>query len=209
MDYGIFNVYVIILMRACTHGGWAHSVNLSRPLRGRPGLCRVCSQLCEVVPNCMMDSWCSLPWSRAVGCWWTRNHWVIVEECCSAAFRYLYKMNLAVAYIISDDRLDNKPSNTNRITFLLLLNTSPCWVAISVSCAVFFMLLEVVDQWDDGMAQLVERRARDPKTRSSNPVRSTRKNCESFSKSTMCWLAVGVLNPMCIYACIRMITYEC
>ena len=35
----------------------------------------------------------------------------------------------------------------------------------------------------DGVAQLVERPTLDPKTRGSNPVRSTRTICESFSES--------------------------
>ena len=34
-----------------------------------------------------------------------------------------------------------------------------------------------------GVAQLVERRTRDPETQGSNPVRSTRKMCESFFPS--------------------------
>ena len=39
----------------------------------------------------------------------------------------------------------------------------------------------------DGLAQLVERRTRDPKTRGSNPVRSARNNCDSFSEAkTLC-----------------------
>ena len=33
----------------------------------------------------------------------------------------------------------------------------------------------------DGVAQLVERRTRDPETRGSNPIRNTRKSCGSFS----------------------------
>ena len=35
-------------------------------------------------------------------------------------------------------------------------------------------------EWSDRVAQLLERRIQDPKSRGSNPVRSTRKNCESF-----------------------------
>ena len=32
----------------------------------------------------------------------------------------------------------------------------------------------------------------------------------SFSKSKMCWLTVGVVNPsVCIHACIQMIMYTC
>ena len=37
----------------------------------------------------------------------------------------------------------------------------------------------------DGVAQWVERQTRDPKTGGLNPVRSTRKICESFSRSKM------------------------
>ena len=32
----------------------------------------------------------------------------------------------------------------------------------------------------DGVAQLVERRTQDPEDRGSNPIKSTRKNCEFF-----------------------------
>ena len=46
----------------------------------------------------------------------------------------------------------------------------------------------VLSKWDDGVAQLVKHRIRDPKIGGSNPacVRSTRKICESFSESQMC-----------------------
>ena len=37
----------------------------------------------------------------------------------------------------------------------------------------------------DGVARLVERQTQDLKTEGSNPVRSTRKICESFSESKM------------------------
>ena len=48
----------------------------------------------------------------------------------------------------------------------------------------------------DGVAQWVERRTRDPENQGSYPVRSTSKNCESFSESKMlCCLVVCVLSP--------------
>ena len=63
----------------------------------------------------------------------------------------------------------------------------------------------------NGMAQLGERRTRDPKTGGSNPgpVMSTINICESFSESKMlCWLVVVVPNPrVYIHARIRTITY--
>ena len=37
------------------------------------------------------------------------------------------------------------------------------------------------DSNSDGVAQLLERRTREPKTRGSNPVRNSRQICESFS----------------------------
>ena len=37
----------------------------------------------------------------------------------------------------------------------------------------------------DQVARLVEHRTQDPKTRGSNPIRSTRKLCETFSESNM------------------------
>ena len=41
-----------------------------------------------------------------------------------------------------------------------------------------------------------ERRTQDPKDEGSNPVRSTREICESFSESKMlCWIAIGVSPP--------------
>ena len=47
----------------------------------------------------------------------------------------------------------------------------------------------------DGVAQLVERRTRDPKDRGSNPVSSTRKKCEFFRVKNV------VLTPCrCVYA---------
>ena len=50
----------------------------------------------------------------------------------------------------------------------------------------------------DGVAQLVQRRTRDPKDWGSNPVRSTRNICQFFRVKTvqlLCRLAVGVPNP--------------
>ena len=72
----------------------------------------------------------------------------------------------------------------------------------------------------DWMVELVERASdfeiRRPEVRTppASGRRSTRKNCESFSKSNimLCWLAVGVPNPSCVayvYARITMITYAC
>ena len=64
---------------------------------------------------------------------------------------------------------------------------------------------------DAGGDSLVERRTRDPKTRGSNPIRSTRKICDSFSESK--WKPPCVLTlcrcvqPHCVYARIRMIAY--
>ena len=48
-----------------------------------------------------------------------------------------------------------------------------------------FRLVEVVLNWGDGVAQMVERRTQDPETRGSNPVRCKRNSCESFSESKM------------------------
>ena len=60
----------------------------------------------------------------------------------------------------------------------------------------------------DWVAQLVERRTQDPKTRGSNLVKSRKQNCESFSESkTLCRFAVGVPNSrVSEYARIRMIS---
>ena len=46
---------------------------------------------------------------------------------------------------------------------------------------------------DGGVAQLVERRIRDPKDRGSNPVWSTRTICESFSEWKVC---ISVSNSL-------------
>ena len=56
---------------------------------------------------------------------------------------------------------------------------------------------------DVRVAQLVERRPRDPikwLTRGSNPVRSTRTICERFFSESklLCWLVVSVPNPRVI-----------
>ena len=56
-----------------------------------------------------------------------------------------------------------------------------------------------VSQYGDGVAQWVERRTRDPKTRGSNPVRSTRTKC--------CADSLSVCPTPVPYAGIRMITY--
>ena len=50
----------------------------------------------------------------------------------------------------------------------------------------------------DVVAQLVERRPRDPMdsmTRGSNPIRSTRQICEFFGVKMLCWLVVSVPHP--------------
>ena len=52
------------------------------------------------------------------------------------------------------------------------------------------------------MAQLVERQPRDPVdsvTRRSNPVRSTRTSCESFSEKKCCADSSVCLTPVCIH----------
>ena len=53
-----------------------------------------------------------------------------------------------------------------------------------------------------GVAHLVERRTRDPKTRGSNPVRSTRTICEFFRVKnvvlTRCHCRCA--QPLCVYA---------
>ena len=57
--------------------------------------------------------------------------------------------------------------------------------------------------WGDGVAQLVEHRTRYPKTTGSNPgpVRSTRKNCESFLSQKCCADSLLVCpTPPCVYA---------
>ena len=51
--------------------------------------------------------------------------------------------------------------------------------------------------WGGGVAQLVERWTRDPKTRGSNPIRSKIHISEFFQVKT------GVPRPGCVYACIR------
>ena len=64
--------------------------------------------------------------------------------------------------------------------------------------------------WGDAVAQLVERRTRDPKDQGSNPVSSTRKNCVPPPPPgvknvvlTRCRCA----QPLCVYARTRMIMY--
>ena len=61
----------------------------------------------------------------------------------------------------------------------------------------------------DGVAQLVERRTRDPMTGGSNPacVRSTTKICESFSESNVVLTRCRCAQPPCVHARKRMITY--
>ena len=50
----------------------------------------------------------------------------------------------------------------------------------------------------DGVAQLIERRSQDPKTRGSNPVRSTRKNCEfSPVKNVVLTRCLCAQTPVC------------
>ena len=58
----------------------------------------------------------------------------------------------------------------------------------------------------DGVAQLVERRTRDPKDRGSNPVRGTRKNCEFFRVRNIVLTRCRCVQPPCVYAHTRMIT---
>ena len=59
----------------------------------------------------------------------------------------------------------------------------------------------------DGVAQFVEHWTQDPKTQCSNPVRTTRKNCEFFQvKNVMTHCRCA--QPLCVlYAHIRMIKY--
>ena len=63
----------------------------------------------------------------------------------------------------------------------------------------FFYSLICYISRDDGVTQLVKHRTQDPKTRGSNPVRSTRKICQSFSESKCCADSLLVCpTPMCI-----------
>ena len=46
----------------------------------------------------------------------------------------------------------------------------------------------IIEYRGNGVAQLVERQTRGPKTRGSNPVRSTRKTCENDSFKVSDWM---------------------
>ena len=62
-----------------------------------------------------------------------------------------------------------------------------------------------VGWWGGSVARASVSRSKD---QGSNYVGSTRTICESFSESNMlCWLVVNVLKPLCVCACIKMITY--
>ena len=64
------------------------------------------------------------------------------------------------------------------------------------------MTTKVNINWGDGVAQLVERQPQDPMDsmiRGTNPVRSTRKICESFSELKCCaYLLLVCPTPVCI-----------
>ena len=62
-------------------------------------------------------------------------------------------------------------------------------------------------KWGDGVAQVVERWTRDPKTLGSNPVMITRKMYEGFSESKIVLTLCRCAQPPCVYSRIRMITY--
>ena len=59
----------------------------------------------------------------------------------------------------------------------------------------------------DEVAQWVERRTRDPKDQGSNPVGSTRKNCEFFRVKNVVLTGCRCALPPCVYARTRMTTY--
>ena len=61
--------------------------------------------------------------------------------------------------------------------------------------------------WDDGVAQLVERRTQDLKDRGSNPIRSTITICEFFSDKNVVLTRCRCAQPPCVYSRTRMITY--
>ena len=61
-----------------------------------------------------------------------------------------------------------------------------------------------------GVNQLVERRPQDrmdSMTRGSNPILSTRKSCEFFRVEDVVPSHCKCVQPPCVYARIRMITY--
>ena len=60
----------------------------------------------------------------------------------------------------------------------------------------------------EGVAQLVERWTRDPKTRGSNAVRSTRKNCEFFWVKNVVLTHCRCAQLPCVYTRLRMITLK-
>ena len=87
--------------------------------------------------------------------------------------------------------------NHIRIMVFFILNTLPLlwlhnWQIPGID------LMRLIFDSHDGVAQLVERWTWDPKTGGSNPVRSTRKICESFSDSK-CWADLSVCPaPVCV-----------
>ena len=72
-----------------------------------------------------------------------------------------------------------------------------CQVQI-VPCSYYFLQCDGV-VWGDGVAQLVEHRTPDPKTRGSNPARRTRQICESFSSRVRNVLTRQCAQPPCVY----------
>ena len=93
---------------------------------------------------------------------------------------------LELLYTGVDSRILDKYSTqlTGYISKLAALNDA---VVIYYVPKKLMIITDSFSQKDDGVAQLVEHRTRDPKTRGSNPgpVRSTRTICETFSESKM------------------------